>query len=116
MDLKGLQKKHIRDWEVLFFELGAEILSNLSDFIAANPDKATQQIRKDLKSAIGKVKTSKDPKVLNTLKTQLDRLNAIGGLDSVVPSEGIVFKYNGNTYKFTGAFAPINQITGLMSF
>ena len=53
---------------------------------------------------------------LNKLKGQLDRLNAIGGFDAVVPTEGIVFKYNGNTYKFTGAFAPINQITGLMFF
>ena len=55
IDLQKLQKKHIRDWEVLFFELGAEILSNLSDFIAANPSKSAQQIRKDLKSAISKV-------------------------------------------------------------
>ena len=37
-------------------------------------------------------------------------------LASIVPSEGIVFKYNGKTYKFTGAFAPVNQITGLISF
>ena len=55
-------------------------------------------------------------KKLNTLKLQLDKLNSIGGLNAVVPSEGIVFKYKGNTYKFTGAFAPINQITGLMAF
>ena len=116
IDLKGLQKKHIRDWEVLFFELGAEILKNLSDFIAANPNKAAQQIRKDLKSAIGKVKTSKDPKVLNTLKTQLDRLNAIGGLKSVVPSEGITFVFKGKLYKYTGAFAPANQILGMLKF
>jgi hypothetical protein len=27
-----------------------------------------------------------------------------------------VFKYKGKTYKFTGAFAPINQITGLIYF
>ena len=47
---------------------------------------------------------------------QLDRLNAIGGFDAIVPSEGIVFKYKGKTYKFTGAFAPINQITGLIYF
>ena len=58
----------------------------------------------------------KDLKKLNRLKIQLDRLNAIGGLDAIVPSEGIVFKYKGKTYKFTGAFAPINQITGLMTF
>ena len=53
---------------------------------------------------------------VSRLKIQLDRLNAIGGLDAIVPSEGIVFKYKGKTYKFTGAFAPINQITGLMTF
>ena len=116
IDHAKLQKQHIRDWEVLFFELGAEILSNLSDFIAANPSKATQQIRKDLKTAINKVKKSKDPKVLNTLKTQLDRLNAIGGLKSVVPSEGITFVYKGKLYKYTGAFAPANQILGMLKF
>jgi len=116
MDHARLQKQHIRDWEVLFFELGAEILSNLSDFIAANPSKSAQTIRKDLKSAISKVKKSKDPKVLNTLKVQLDRLNAIGGLKSVVPSEGITFVYKGKLYKYTGAFAPANQILGMLKF
>ena len=53
---------------------------------------------------------------LSRLKTQLDRLNAIGGTKAIVPSEGLVFKYKGKTYKFTGAFAPINQITGLIYF
>ena len=55
-------------------------------------------------------------KKLNILKLQLDKLQAIGGTQAIVPSEGIVFKYNGKTYKFTGAFAPVNQITGLISF
>ena len=111
-----LQKAHIRDWEVLFFELGAEVLSNLSDFIAANPDKTAQKIKNDLKSAISKVRSSTDPKVLYTLKTQLDKLNAIGGLDAVVPSEGITFMYGGKLYKYTGAFAPANQILGMLKF
>ena len=39
-----------------------------------------QQIRKDLVKVVSKVRQSNDPKVLNTLKTQLDRLKAIGGL------------------------------------
>ena len=62
------------------------------------------------------VDTKVPKKKLNTLKTQLDRFNAIGGTKAIVPSEGIVFKYKGKTYKFTGAFAPVNQITGLISF
>ena len=116
MDHAKLQKQHIRDWEVLFFELGAEILSNLKDFIAANPSDATQKMKKDLASAINQVRKSKDPKVLNTLKTQLDRLNAIGGLKAVVPTEGITFVYKGKLFKYTGAFAPANQILGMLKF
>ena len=45
-----------------------------------------------------------------------DTSDAIGGIEAVVPTEGLVFKYNGNTYKFTGTFAPVNQITGLLKF
>ena len=71
---------------------------------------------KDLNSLIKKINASDDVNVINKLKTQLDRLNSIGGFDAIVPTEGLVFKYNGNIYKFTGAFAPINQITGLMFF
>ena len=79
-------------------------------------NKAVQNIRKKLSSAISKVRSGGDLKKLNTLKLQLDKLNTIGGVDSIVPSEGIVFKYTGKTYTFTGAFAPVNQITGLINF
>ena len=52
----------------------------MKDFIAANPSKAATENENDLTKVIDKVKQSKDPKVLEMLKTQLDRLNAIGGL------------------------------------
>ena len=91
-------------------------MKNVRGFIAANPKKAVQGVKKKLDKSISDVQSGGDLKKLNRLKVQLDRLNAIGGLDSVVPSEGIVIKFKGKTYKFTGAFAPINQITGLMTF
>jgi hypothetical protein len=109
-------KENMKPFEELFFGVGAEILKNVKGFMAANPDKSVQSIRKKLKTSIENVKASGDKKKLNTLKLQLDKLNAIGGVDAIVPSEGIVFKYKGKTYKFTGAFAPINQITGLIYF
>jgi hypothetical protein len=40
-------------------------------------------------------------------------LQDLGGVDKIVPNEGIVFVYGGNTMKLTGAFAPINQILGI---
>ena len=109
-------KENMKPFETLFFEVGATIMKNMSGFMAANPDKAVQGIRKKLDSAISNVRKGGDLKKLNTLKLQLDKLNAIGGTKAIVPSEGIVFKYKGKTYKFTGAFAPINQITGLIAF
>ena len=106
----------MKPFEVLFFDVGAEILKNISGYLAASPDKAVQKIRKDVINAIKTVKSSKDIKKIETLKLQLDKLEKIGGLSSIVPSEGIVFKYKGKTYKFTGAFAPVNQILGLLNF
>jgi hypothetical protein len=109
-------KLNMKPFETLFFEVGAEIMKNISDWMAVNPDSTVQRMKKKLDSSISKVRSGGDLKKLNTLKAQLDKLNAIGGTEAIVPSEGIVFKYNGKTYKFTGAFAPINQITGLISF
>ena len=106
----------MKPFETLFFAVGAEIMKNISDWLAVNPDKTVQRMKSKLDGAISNVRKGGDLKKLNTLKLQLDKLKSIGGVDSIVPSEGIVFKYNGKTYKFTGAFAPVNQITGLISF
>ena len=116
IDKNRMVKENMKPFEELFFEVGAEIMKNMDGWMAVNPAKSVQNMRKKLKKAIKAVKDGGSLKKLNRLKVQLDRLNAIGGFDAVVPSEGIVFKYNGNIYKFTGAFAPINQITGLMFF
>jgi hypothetical protein len=109
-------KQNMKPFEVLFFDVGAEILKNISGYLAASPDKAVQKIRKDVINAIKTVKSGGDVKKIQTLKLQLDKLEKIGGLSAIVPSEGIVFKYKGKTYKFTGAFAPVNQILGLLNF
>ena len=109
-------KENMRPFEVLFFEVGAEILKNVEGFIAVNPSKTAQSLRKDVKKAISDLKKGGDIKKMARFKTQLDRFQSIGGAKAVVPSEGLVFKYQGKTYKFTGAFAPINQIMGLINF
>ena len=115
-DHKNMVKKNMLPFEKIFFAVGADILLNLSNFIAANPTKAVEKIRKDIIKASNKVRAGGDIKKMKTLKQQLEKLNSIGGLKKIVPVEGVVFKYKGKTYKFTGAFAPVNQILGLVSF
>ena len=116
LDHARMLKQNMRPFEVLFFEVGAEILSNVSNWLAPNPDKTVQALRRDLENAARQIRGKKDTSTLGKLKTQLSKINSMGDLSNLVPSEGLVFKYQGKTYKFTGYFAPINQITGLMKF
>ena len=109
-------KQNIKPFEILFFQVGAEILKNIKGFLAVSPDKAAQKIRNDVTSALKDLQKPDNLAKLEKLKIQIEKLEAIGGANAIVPSEGLVFKYKGNLYKFTGAFAPINQILGSLRF
>ncbi len=113
---RDMVKKNMLPFEKIFFSVGADILENLSNFIAANPSKAVEKIRRDILKASNQVRAGGDIKKMKKLKQQLEKLNSLGGLNKIVPVEGVVFKYKGKTYKFTGAFAPVNQILGLVSY
>jgi len=115
-NLKKLQEDHIKPFELLFLELGAEILKNLEGFLAVNPKSAAKKLKNELGKAVSVLKSSKDIKKLNVLKKNLEKINSLGGSSAIVPSEGLVFKYKGKMYKFTGLFAPVNQILGAMKF
>jgi gas vesicle protein len=109
-------KDNIQPIETLFFEVGAEILKNISGYMAVNPDKTVQSMKKEVESALKDLKSGGNPEKLKKLKLQIEKLEAIGGVNAIVPTEGVVFKYKGKVYKFTGAFAPINQILGSLKF
>jgi hypothetical protein len=103
-------------FETLIFEVGSEILKNVSNYLSASPDKAIQKIKDEIAKAGLDIKAGGDVAKLKKLKTQLDKIKAVGGLDKVVPSEGLVFIYGGKTYKITGLFGPLNQILGTLKF
>ena len=115
-DFKKYQKQNMEPFESVFLKLGAEVLKNASNFIAANPNQAVQQLKKELLKSIKDLRATNDIRQLDILKTQLKRIERLGGFDKIVPSEGIVFTFGGDTYKLTGAFAPINQILGTLKF
>ena len=115
-DLKKYQRQNMEPFETIFLRLGALVLSNISEILAADPTKATQEIKKDIATVIKQVQQSKDPAVLKKVEYQLKRLERLGGLEKIVPIEGIVFTFKGDTYKLTGAFAPVNQLIGILKF
>ena len=116
LDHTAMVKDNMKPFEELFLNVGATIMKNVVGYLAVNPDKAVQRIKKDLNKIISQIQSSNDLSNINKLNQQLSKIDAIGGFDSIVPTEGLVFKYKGKTYKFTGSFAPVNQILGLLKF
>jgi len=112
-DQQKISKENLMKFEEIFLGVGADVLSFMTSVLTANPDSAKRQMVARLESTISQVKASGDPKKIAKLKLELQRLNALGGFEKIVPNEGIVFVYGGNTYKLTGAFAPLNQILGI---
>ena len=115
-DQAKIAKENTRKFEDIFLGVGAEVLSFMSSALTVNPDKALRDMQKRLDQTIKDVKKSGDPKKIAKLKMELERLNAVGGRNKIVPNEGLVFAYKGYTMKLTGTFASLNQILGLMYF
>lgn len=113
----ALYKKFAEPLDLLFLRLGGMVLKNVQGFLAANPDQSIANMTNELNTLIKDIKSDKNakPETLQKLDAQLARLNAIGW-DKIVPLEGLVFKYNDNIFKLTGAFAPTNQILGTIKF
>lgn len=116
-DLAKIEKQNLRKFEDIFLGVGADVLSFASAALVVNPNKAVRDMRKRLESAISDIRKGGDIKKIDKLQTELERLNAIGGVDKIVPIEGIVFVGpSGTTMKLTGSFASLNQILGLMYY
>jgi len=112
-DQAKITKQNLMKFEDIFLGVGAEVLQFTSSVLTVNPDSAIRDMKKRLDQTIKDVQKSGDPKKIEKLKLELRRLQAIGGPDKIVPNEGIVFVYNGNTFKLTGAFASLNQLLGI---
>jgi hypothetical protein len=112
-DHKGISKDNLMKFEDIFLGVGADVLEFTASVLTVNPDSALREMQKRLQQTIKDVQASGDPKKIDKLKLELKRLNAIGGAKRIVPIEGIVFVYNGQTFKLTGAFASLNQLLGI---
>jgi hypothetical protein len=107
------QKENIRPFEEIFLGVGADVLEFVGSVLTVHPEKAIRSMKDKFKSVASQVRSGGDPSKIQKLKTELSRLNSLGGIDKIVASEGLVFFYGGKTYKLTGTFAPLNQILGI---
>ena len=115
-DVAKKYKENIRPFEDLFLELGSIIMKNASNFLAANPSGEAQRLRKEIETQASKIKKTGGVEQIKKVEAELARLSRICGIESIFPTEGLVFKYKGKIYKLTGTFAAINQLLGIIKY
>lgn len=115
-DVKKKLEENIRPFEELFLSLGALILKNAENYVVANPTEEADRLKQMLKDEVDKIKSSDNESAINKMVKELERIESIGGIENIYPTEGIVFRYNGKLYKLTGTFAPINQLLGILRY
>jgi hypothetical protein len=107
------QKDNIKPFEEIFLGVGADVLEFVGSVLTVHPEKAIRAMKQKFVSVASQVRSGGNPAQIQKLKSELERLNKLGGIEKIVASEGLVFVYNGKTYKLTGTFAPLNQILGI---
>ena len=107
------QKDNIKPFEEIFLGVGADVLEFVGSVLTVHPEKAIRAMKQKFVSVASQVRSGGNPAQIQKLKSELERLNKLGGIEKIVANEGLVFVYNGKTYKLTGTFAPLNQILGI---
>ena len=113
---KMIKKQIYAPLENLFLEVGTEMMQHMEAFLSANPTQAGEQMRKEIETAINTIRKNGDATDVEKLEHELSRVAAVGGLENIVPTEGITFVYKGKVYKYTGIFAPIHQIRSILAY
>ena len=112
-DMDNQYKTFVKPLELLFLKIGADVLLMMTDFMAVSKDETVQKLRMDIEDVSNMVRKSNNPDLISKLEYELERLDAVGGMSKIVPTEGITFFHKGEILKLTGTFAPLNRIIGL---
>jgi len=116
-DSKFIIKSLIKPIEEPIHDFAVELLRGLESAYILDNQKEVERLKQETKEAITAIRDYEGPgkqAAHDILLKQLDKLKHYDNIDTVV--EGFVFQYDGQMYKFTGNFAPINQLLGLFKY
>ena len=109
-----LLKNIIDPLEDIVHDFSVSMLEVLESAFVIDNKREVNRLRAEVANAIEVIKNANNEEANEFLQKQLKKLKAVEGISSA--SEGFVFDYNGYTYKFTGNFAPLNQILGFFKY
>jgi len=110
-------RKTIAPIEDAIHDLSVELLRGLQSAYILDNEAEVKRLQAEVATAIKKIKeyAGEGSEVAHEmLYRQLLKLKHHDKIDTAV--EGFVFQHDGNLYKFTGNFAPVNQLIGLFKY
>lgn len=107
-------KRFVQPIEDAIHHFAIEVLRGLQSTLINDNDAEILRLRAETTKAITAIESSGQDAAMEILRRQMEKLQSIENIASAM--EGVVFIYKGNAYKFTGGFAPANQILGLFKY
>ena len=98
-------------------DFAVAMLEGMESAYILDNSKELDRLKKEVETAIKSIQAYQGPGQEMAHEILAKQLKKIKNLDNITSvAEGFVFEYDGQLYKFTGNFAPINQILGLFRF
>jgi len=113
-DSKKIIKSIIYPLEDIIHDFSVEMLRSLESAFILDNKKEVEKLRIKVANIIDTIESSSSDEAIDFLAQQMKKLKRIENIGTA--AEGFVFDYDGHTYKFTGNFAPMNQLLGLQKF
>jgi len=104
-------KDYIKPIESAINELVIDLLKGLKPILVTDVERETVRLQNEVSKVISTIELSSGDRTMTMLNEQMEKLKSVGNITT--PTEGVVFIYKGNAYKFTGNFFAINQVLGL---
>jgi hypothetical protein len=109
-----LLKKLIFPLEDIIHDFAVEVLKGMKSLYVLDNSKEVQRLKDEVSNALNQIKASGNQQEYDFIEKQLRKLKSLENINT--PVEGIVFQYDGNLFKLTGNFAPINQLLGFFKY
>jgi hypothetical protein len=100
--------------EEIVHDFSVEMLRGLHSAFILDNEAEVERLRAETQKAITAIESSDSEEAIEILTKQMTKLKDVEGVSTA--AEGFVFDYDGVTYKFTGNFAPMNQLLGLFKY
>jgi hypothetical protein len=111
---KVLLQTAIQPLEDIVHDFSVEMIRNLQSAFVLDQDAEVKRLQDKLRRAKEDIEASGNEEAMKILKRQMKKIKEIENITTA--AEGFVFDYDGYTYKFTGNFAPMNQLLGLFEY